>query len=147
MKSKGTLNVEDQQYGVWLRARHFNPFRKSFVEVKGFSTFTSFVPFSSSLNVIGCSDDIRCPGPASTSIGNEGKSMEVASSMVEPREMVTFEGLKGCSDVIVIDSTFSGVVSTCKVSPNFEETTTELDQAIYELPSTTNVVVPYSNTV
>lgn len=53
MKSNGTLKAEDQQYGAWHPARQFNPFRKSFVKVKGFSTFTSSVPSSSGLNVIG----------------------------------------------------------------------------------------------
>ena len=35
-KSKGTLKLEDQQFGYWLRANQFNPSRKSVVEVAGF---------------------------------------------------------------------------------------------------------------
>ncbi|KAL0001432.1 hypothetical protein SO802_015213 [Lithocarpus litseifolius] len=36
LKSKGSIAVEDQQFGAWLRAPQFNPARLSYVEVKGF---------------------------------------------------------------------------------------------------------------
>ena len=36
LQSKGSIAVEDQQFGAWLRAPQFNPTRRSYVEVKGF---------------------------------------------------------------------------------------------------------------
>lgn len=34
--SKGTLKLDDQQFGPWIRAPLFNPTKKSVVEVKGY---------------------------------------------------------------------------------------------------------------
>nr|POE69952.1 hypothetical protein CFP56_57753 [Quercus suber] len=36
MRSKGSLALEERQFGAWLRAPQFNPSRRSYVEVKGF---------------------------------------------------------------------------------------------------------------
>nr|POE57256.1 hypothetical protein CFP56_01905 [Quercus suber] len=36
LKSKGSLPVEKQQYGQWIRASQFNPIRRQYVEVKGY---------------------------------------------------------------------------------------------------------------
>ncbi|KAF3966687.1 hypothetical protein CMV_009235 [Castanea mollissima] len=36
LQSKGTLKVEEQQFGPWIRAPLFNSSKKSFVEVKGY---------------------------------------------------------------------------------------------------------------
>ena len=36
LQSKGSLALEEQQFGAWLRAPQFNPSRRSYVEVKGF---------------------------------------------------------------------------------------------------------------
>ena len=133
VRGNGTLKAEDQQYGVWLRAKQFNLSRKSFVEVKGFSTFTSSTPSSSGLNVIECPDDVN--------------SMEVAPSMLEQRGKGGLDWLKGCSDVPGINSTCPDVVSTREVSPNVVEKLTALVPTNYELPSTSIVVVSNSNKV
>ncbi|KAK9991715.1 hypothetical protein SO802_026700 [Lithocarpus litseifolius] len=36
LQSKGSIVVEEQQFGAWFRATQFNPSRRSYVEVKGF---------------------------------------------------------------------------------------------------------------
>ena len=36
LSSKGTLQLEEQQFGLWIQAPQFNPTRKSIVEVKGY---------------------------------------------------------------------------------------------------------------
>ena len=36
LSSKGTLMVEQQQFGPWIRASQFNPARKETVEVRGY---------------------------------------------------------------------------------------------------------------
>ena len=36
LRSKGTLSVEEQQFGSWIRANQFNPVKKSIVEVQGY---------------------------------------------------------------------------------------------------------------
>ena len=36
LQSKGSIAVEDQQFGAWLRAPQFNLTRRSYMEVKGF---------------------------------------------------------------------------------------------------------------
>ena len=36
LQSKGTLNLEEQQFGSWTRAPLFNLAKMSFVEVKGY---------------------------------------------------------------------------------------------------------------
>ncbi|KAL0005102.1 hypothetical protein SO802_012663 [Lithocarpus litseifolius] len=106
---------------------------KSFVEVKGFSSFTSSTPSSSRLNVIECPDD--------------GNSMDVVPSMVEQRGKGGLDQLKGCSDVPGINSTCLDVVSTREVSPNVVEKLTALVSTNYELPSTSIVAVSNSNKV
>lgn len=35
-RSKGTMKLEDQQFGPWIKATQFNPSCKSMVEVAGF---------------------------------------------------------------------------------------------------------------
>ena len=37
LSSKGSLKVDDQQFGPWIRATQINPTRKSVMEVKGFN--------------------------------------------------------------------------------------------------------------
>ena len=36
LKSKGSLSVEHQQYGHWIRASQFSPVRRQYIEVKGY---------------------------------------------------------------------------------------------------------------
>ncbi|KAK7844044.1 hypothetical protein CFP56_011634 [Quercus suber] len=36
LHSKGTLKLDDQQFGPWIRAPLFNPAKKSVIEVKGY---------------------------------------------------------------------------------------------------------------
>ena len=36
LKSKGSLSVEHQQYGHWIRASQFSPARRQYIEVKGY---------------------------------------------------------------------------------------------------------------
>ena len=38
LQSKGSLKVDDQQFGQWLHATQFNPLRKTVVDVKGFGS-------------------------------------------------------------------------------------------------------------
>ena len=41
LRSKGTLTVAEQQFGLWIRAPLYNPAKKSFVEVKGYEHVNS----------------------------------------------------------------------------------------------------------
>uniref|UniRef100_A0A7N2M4M2 DUF4283 domain-containing protein n=1 Tax=Quercus lobata TaxID=97700 RepID=A0A7N2M4M2_QUELO len=56
MRSKGSLRMEDQKFGSWLRASQFNPSRKTVVEVKGFSNLQHSTNFSEML--VKCSTEI-----------------------------------------------------------------------------------------
>ena len=38
LSSRGTLTVDKQQFGPWIRAPQFNPARKTIVEIKGFDS-------------------------------------------------------------------------------------------------------------
>ena len=53
LQSKGSIVVEDQQFGAWLRAPQFNLTRRSYVEVKGFEKEEN-----SSRVVVGKSDSV-----------------------------------------------------------------------------------------
>ena len=41
LRNKGSLKVNDQQFGQWIRATQFNPLRKTVVVVKGFGNNAS----------------------------------------------------------------------------------------------------------
>ena len=53
LRSKGTLTVEEQQFGPWIRAPLFNLAKKSFVEVKGYKVLNRSVV---GVMVFRCSD-------------------------------------------------------------------------------------------
>ncbi|KAK7861031.1 uncharacterized protein CFP56_029151 [Quercus suber] len=47
LSSKGSLKIEDQQFGNWIRAALVNPSRKSVMDVKGFETKDTYSRVSS----------------------------------------------------------------------------------------------------
>ena len=66
LRSKGTLSVQDQQFGSWIRASQFNPARKSIVEVQGYET----MPGASKMRGGLVGRDRTDTGPVSVSVGN-----------------------------------------------------------------------------
>lgn len=42
LKSKGSLPVEKQQYGHWIKAFQFSPVRRQYIEVKGYELRGSY---------------------------------------------------------------------------------------------------------
>ena len=66
LRSKGTLSVQDQQFGLWIRASQFNPAKKSRVEVQGYET----MPGASRMRGGQVGRDKSDTVPVSVSIGN-----------------------------------------------------------------------------
>ena len=86
LRSKGTLSVQDQQFGLWIRASQFNPAKKSIVEVQGYET----MPGASRMRGGQVGRDRLDTAPVSVSIGNmessnvsgeSGKSLAHQSKM------------------------------------------------------------------
>lgn len=109
LKSKGSLPVEKQQYGHWIRASQFSPVCRQFVKVKGYemsgSQTLSRARQSEWRAQLG-GDEVQ-PRLIRTEVIGEVE-MERRSSLESAREGLISN--RGSSDIIAVGSDFKAII-------------------------------------
>ncbi|KAK7820360.1 uncharacterized protein CFP56_038980 [Quercus suber] len=138
LKSKGSLTMEQQQFGHWIKASQFGPSRRHSVEVKGFSSPVANNLLSRANPSEGVAQQRDDPSGLPLLPLNarwEGGETENLSVMEPVIEATSFQ--EGSNP----DSVISGITKVGDIAAGFEALLEDIDKELSDTQSISNPIV------
>ena len=127
LSSRGTLTVDEQQFGPWIRAPQFNPTRKTIVEVKGFDSDRPKSSMAISRRVMSS----RIIKPTTSKEVDCVNQEELTMNVAAPMEGLAMEDVENDEDAVNGATRITtGNQVLWKHTPVFEEVIRDNDRAI-----------------